>query len=79
MDWSSTFAGIEQPNEAYASVLKLKKNIAYEQTKKLQGQRIDDSQAPATTGEYESIEQVHEYEDVLPQGKASRANYVNVN
>ncbi len=94
MDWSSTFAGIEQPNEAYASVLKLKKNIAYEQTEKLRGQRIDDSQAPATTGgqriddsqapattegEYESIEPVHEYEDVLSQGKASRANYVNVN
>ncbi len=79
MDWSSTFAGIEQPNEAYASVLKLKKNIAYEQTKKPRGQRNDDSQAPATTGEYESIEPVHEYEDVLPQRKASHANYVNVN
>ena len=79
MDWSSTFAGIEQPNEAYASVLK--RNIAYEQTEKPRGQRIDDSQAPATTteGEYESIEPVHVYEDVLPQGKASRANYVNVN
>ncbi len=78
MDWSSTFAGIEQPNEAYASVLK--RNIAYEQTKKPRGQRIDDSQAPATTeGHYESIEPVHVYEDVLPQGKASRANYVNVN
>ncbi len=78
MDWSSTFAGIEQPNQAYASVLK--RNIAYEQTKKPQGQRIDDSQAPATTeGEYESIEPVHVYKDVLPQGKASRANYVNVN
>ena len=43
VDWSSTFAGIEQPNEAYAPVLKLKKNIAYEQTKKPRGQRIDDS------------------------------------
>ena len=78
MDWSSTFAGIEQPNEAYASVLK--KNITYEQTKKPRRQRIDDSQAPAATeGEYESIEPVHEYEDVLPQGKASCANYVNIN
>ncbi|XP_064391481.1 uncharacterized protein LOC135339333 isoform X2 [Halichondria panicea] len=78
VDWSSTFAGIEQPNEAYAPVLKRK--IAHEQTKKPRGQRVDDSQAPATTeGEYESIEPVHEYEDVLPQGKASRANYVNVN
>ncbi len=65
MDWSSTFAGIEQPNEAYAPVLK---NIAYEQTKKLRQQRIDDSQAPvATEGVYESIEPVHEYEDVLPK------------
>ena len=44
VDWSSTFAGIEQPNEAYAPVLK--RNIAYEQTKKPWGQRIDDSQAP---------------------------------
>ncbi|XP_064391413.1 uncharacterized protein LOC135339233 isoform X4 [Halichondria panicea] len=78
VDWSSTFAGIEQPNEAYAPVLT--RNIAYEQTKKPRRQRIDDSQAPATTeGQYESIEPVHEYEDVLPQGKASRANYVNVN
>ena len=78
MDWSSTFAGIEQPNEAYASVLK--RNIAYEQTKKPRGQRINNSQTPATTeGEYESIEPVHEYEDVFPQGKASRANYVYVN
>ncbi len=49
------------------------------QTKKPQGQRIDDLQAPATEGEYESIEPVHVYEDVLPQGKASRANYVNIN
>ncbi len=46
VDWSSTFPGIEQPNEAYAPVLK--KNIAYEQTKKPRRQRIDDSQAPAT-------------------------------
>ncbi len=74
MDWSSTFAGIEQPNQAYASVLK--RNIAYEQTKKPRGH----SQASATTeGQYESIEPVHVYEDVLPQGKASRANYFNVN
>ena len=28
---------------------------------------------------YESIEPVREYEDVFPQGKASRANYVNIN
>ncbi len=78
MDWSSTFAGIEQPNEAYAPVLK--RNIAYEQTKKPRVQRIDDSPAPATAeGEYESIEPVHEYEDVLPQGKASCADYVNIN
>ncbi len=64
VDWCSTFPGIEQPNEAYAPVLK--KNIAYEQTKKPRRQRIDGSQAPATT-EYESIEPVHEYEDVLPK------------
>ncbi len=32
VDWCSPFPGIEQPNEAYAPVLK--RNIAYEQTKK---------------------------------------------
>ncbi len=54
VDWSSTFTGIEQPNEAYAPVLT--KNIAYEQTKKPWRRRIDDSQASATTeGEYESM------------------------
>ncbi len=80
MDWLSTFAGIEQPNEAYAPVLKLKKNISYEETKKPWRQRIDDSQATVTTeGEYAIIEPVHEYEDVLPEGKASRANYANIN
>ncbi|XP_064391820.1 uncharacterized protein LOC135339596 [Halichondria panicea] len=64
--WCSTFPGIEQTNEAYAPVLK--KNIAYEQTKKPRRQRIDNSQAPVTIeGEYESIEPVHEYEDVLPK------------
>ncbi len=63
VDWSSTFAGIEQPNKAYAPVLT--RNIAYEQTNKPRGQRIDDSQAPsATEGHYENIEPVHEYEDV---------------
>ncbi len=78
MDWSSTFAGIEQPNEAYAPVLT--RNIAYEQTKKPRAQRIDDSQAPAVTeGDYENIEPVHEYEEILPPGKASRANYVYIN
>ncbi len=46
------FEGIEQPNEAYAPVLKM--NIAYEQTNKPRRQRIDDSRAPATT-EYEPV------------------------
>ncbi|XP_064391266.1 uncharacterized protein LOC135339062 isoform X3 [Halichondria panicea] len=65
VDWCSTFPGIEQPNEAYAPVLKIKRNITYEQTKKPQ---IDETQALATTeGEYESIDPVHEYEDVLPK------------
>ena len=70
VDWSATFAGIEQPNEAYAPVLK--KNIAYmyEHTKKPWRQMIDDSQAPpATEGVYESIEPVHEYEDVCLREK----------
>ena len=35
VDWCSTFPGIEQPNEAYEAYAPvLKKNIAYEQTKK---------------------------------------------
>ncbi len=67
MDWSSTFGGIEQPNEAYAPVLK--RNIACEQTKKLRGQKIDDLEVPAAAEEeYASIEPVHEYEIVLPRG-----------
>lgn len=58
------YQAIEQPNEAFAPVLK--KNIAYEQIKKPWGQRIDDSQASATTE--------GEYENVLSQGKAGRAD-----
>ena len=52
--------------------------IAYERTNKPQRQRIDDSQAPATTEvQYESIEPVHEYEDVLLWGKqVVQNNYV---
>ena len=69
VDWSSTLAGIEQPNEAYAISEMLKKNIAYEQTKTpVQRQRMDDSPVLTITvgGEYENIQPVHEYEEVLP-------------
>ncbi len=67
VDWSSTYAGIEQPNEAYATVLS--KNIAYEQIIKPQKKRINDSQPPrATEGEYEGIiEPPHQYEEMLPR------------
>ncbi len=74
VDWSSTFAGRLQE---LSSPTKLMLQYSRCQTKKLRGQRIDDSQASATAeGVYESIEPVHEYKDVLPQGKASREDYV---
>ena len=80
VDWSKTFPGIEQPNEAYSLVLN--KNIAYEQTKKPQRQRDGGSHNPPPSegngGEYEDIEPVPEYEEVLPQGRAHRTNYVNI-
>ncbi len=47
----------------------LKKNIAYEQTKTpVQRQRMDDSPIQTVTegGEYEDIQPVHQYEEVLP-------------
>ena len=77
VDWSKTFPGIEQPNEAYSVVLN--KNIAYEQT---QRQRDSGSHTPTPSegngGEYEDIEPVHQYEEVLPQNRTHRTNYVNV-
>ena len=49
MDWSRTFPGIEQPNEAYSPVLN--KNVAYEQTKKPRA-LINNPQPP----QYEEIQ-----------------------
>ncbi len=82
MDWSSTLAGIEQPNEAYAISTVLKKNIAYEQTKtRAQRQRVDDSPVMTVTegGEYESIQPVHQYEEILPRSQTNTGEYVNIN
>ena len=80
VDWSKTFPGIEQPNEAYSVVLN--KNIAYEQTQRAQRQRDSGSHNPTPSerneGEYEDIEPVHQYEEVLPQDRAHRTNYVNI-
>ena len=81
VDWSSTLAGIEQPNEAYAISEMLKKNIAYEQTKTpSQRQRMDDSPVLTVTegGEYEDIQPVHQYEEVLPHSQANTGQYVNI-
>ena len=62
VDWSETFPGIEQPNEAYSVVLN--KNIAYEQTQRAQRQRDSGSHNPTPSegngGEYEDIEPVHQ-------------------
>ena len=61
VDWSKTFPGIDQPNEAYSVVLN--KNIAYEQTQRAQRQRDSGSHNPTTSegigGEYEDIEPAH--------------------
>ena len=81
VDWSSTLTGIEQPNEAYAISEMLKKNIAYEQTiTPAQRQRMDNSPVltVAECGEYEDIQPVHQYEEVLPHSKSSTGQYVNI-
>ena len=81
MDWSSTLAGIERPNESYAISEMLKKNIAYEQTKTpVQRQRMDDSPVLTVTegGEREDIQPVHQYEEVLPHSQANTGQYVNI-
>ena len=81
MDWSKTFPGIVQPNKAYSMVLN--KNIAYEPTQREQRQRDSGSHTPTLSagnrGEYEDIEPVHQDEEVLPQDRAHRTNYVNIN
>ena len=63
VDWSKTFPGIKQPNEAYSLVLN--KNIAYEQTKKPQRQRNkkERRQPPTTEGPTETAMQ---YENIPP-------------
>ena len=71
VDWSQTFAGIEQPNEAYSLVLK--KNEAYENTRRQRNrQRVLVNQqpqpsltSPLVLGERTTEEQ-HQYEQVLP-------------
>ena len=81
VDWSSTLAGIEQPNEAYAISEMLKKNIAYEQTKTpVQRQRMDNTPVQTVTegGEHENIQPAHQYEEVIPHSQANTSQYVNV-
>ncbi len=81
VNWSSTLAGIEQPNESYAISEMLKKNIAYEQTKTpVQRQRMDDSLVQTVTeeGEYKNIQPVHQYEEVLPHSQLNTGQYVNI-
>ncbi len=77
MDSSS---GIEQPNEAYGISAVLKKNISYEQTK-TRAQRVDDSPVLTVTegGEYENIQPVHQYEEILPRSQTNIGEYVNIN
>ena len=60
VDWSKTFPGIEQPNEAYSLVLN--KNIAYEQTKKPQRQRDKKRHRhpPTTKGSTETAKMQYE-------------------
>ena len=66
VDWSQTFAGIEQPNEAYSLVK--------------QSQHNQQPQHPAVSG-LESGETVtegpHEYEDVLPPSDVSKQRQTN--
>ena len=94
MDWSQTFAGIEQPNEAYSLVLK--KNPSYENPskRKKRNQRTFNirSQPPQLASIAEAthsrrdyvnnVAQVSEdccqYENVLPQDGMPNATYVNV-
>ena len=80
VECSSTLAGIEQPNEAYAISEMLKKNIAYEQTKNpVQRQMMVDSPVLTLTeeGKYENIQPVHQYEEVLPHSQIKTGQYVN--
>ena len=94
MDWSQTFAGIEQPNEAYSLVTK--KNPSYENPskRKRRNQHTFDirSQPPQLAsiaestqsgGDYvntvaQGSEDCCQYENVLPQDGMPNAVYVNV-
>ena len=71
VDWSQTFAGIEQPNEAYSLVMK--KNKAYEKVNK----RSRQERPPHPVAE---LEGPHEYEEIVPRDGVSVAtsHYVNV-
>ena len=94
MDWSQTFAGIEQPNEAYFLVTK--KNPSYEKPskRKRRNQRTFNiqSQPPQLASIAESSqshrdyvntvaqgsEDCCQYENVLPQDGMPNATYINV-
>ena len=93
VDWSQTFAGIEQPNEAYSLVTK--KNPSYEKSKrKRRNQRTFNIQlqppqlasiAESTQSRRNYVNTVAQgsedccqYENVLPQDCVPNATYVNV-
>ena len=91
MDWSQTFAGIEQPNEAYSLVTK--KNPSYENPSKRKRRNQHtfniQSQPPQLASIAESTQSRRDYvntvaqdccqyENVLPQGGMPNATYVNV-
>ena len=94
MDWSQTFAGIEQPNEAYSLVTK--KNPSYEKPSKskrrnqrtfniqLQPPQLASIAESTQSGrDYvntvaQGSEDCCQYENVLPQDGMPNATYVNV-
>ena len=59
----------------------LKKNIAYEKTQiPVQRPRMDNSPVLIVTeeGEYDNIQPVHQYEEVLPHSQSNTGQYVNI-
>ena len=75
VDWSQTFAGIEQPNEAYSLVMK--KNKAYERVKKQSQQERPHhpvtSQMVLPVRGVTELEGPHEYEEIVPRDGVSVA------
>ena len=80
MDWSQTFAGIEQPNEAYSLVMK--KNPSYEKPskRKRRNQRTFDirSQSPQLAIIAEATQSGRDYVNTVAQGSEDCCQYENV-